>query len=259
MSLIVYVLLYVYVSSPCQLALSGYPDWGFPVLFPQLLRQMLGYNSQRRGTARTLPNFCVLYVVCFVLFCVLFVCKCALYCCHRVLTQLQLTNISYHIIYISYISYRFMTHGTINIKRVVALSSGLVQGLTAVWFVTRPDSGLIWYKAWQRSGLVQGLTAVWYGTRPDSSLVWYKAWQRSGLVQGLTAVWFGTRPYSGLMLLTTPVRTNFVWMFKSYLREFWPLKDQLLGRPRRGCEGNIKNGSSKSGKGTCGLDWSGVE
>jgi hypothetical protein len=30
-------------------------------------------------------------------FCVLFVCKCILYYCHRVATQLQLTNISYHI------------------------------------------------------------------------------------------------------------------------------------------------------------------
>ena len=38
--------------------------------------------------------FCVLFV--FVLFYVLFVCKCVLYHCHRVLTQLQLTDISYN-------------------------------------------------------------------------------------------------------------------------------------------------------------------
>jgi hypothetical protein len=54
---------------------------------------------ERRGTARTLPNFCVvLCIVCFVSFSVLFVCKCVLYYCHRVATQLQLTNLSYHIV-----------------------------------------------------------------------------------------------------------------------------------------------------------------
>ena len=40
----------------------------------------------------------MLFLVSIVLFCVLFVRKCALYYCQRVATQLQLTNISYHIV-----------------------------------------------------------------------------------------------------------------------------------------------------------------
>ena len=62
--------------------------------FSSVVRQMSEYNSPRRGTARTLPNCCVvLCIVCFVLLCLLFVCKCVLYCCQRVTSQLQL-NIS---------------------------------------------------------------------------------------------------------------------------------------------------------------------
>jgi len=48
------------------------------------------------------PHSLKLVVICavlllFVLFYVLFVCKSVLYYCHRVLTQLQLTNISYQL------------------------------------------------------------------------------------------------------------------------------------------------------------------
>jgi hypothetical protein len=80
--------------------------------FSSVVRQMPGYNSQRRCTASTLYAVS-LSLILFWLFwaripeshptkvvnCVLcIVCKCVLYYCHRVSTQLQLTNI-YHIIY----------------------------------------------------------------------------------------------------------------------------------------------------------------
>ena len=62
----------------------------FSRAFSSVVRQMPGYNSQRRDTARTLPKL-------IVLFCVLFVCKCVLYC-HRVSTQLQVNK---YIIYLT--------------------------------------------------------------------------------------------------------------------------------------------------------------
>jgi hypothetical protein len=54
---------------------------------------MPGYNSPRRGTARTVPiYFCVVLCIVYFGFCVLFVCKCVLYYCHRVSTQLAVNK-----------------------------------------------------------------------------------------------------------------------------------------------------------------------
>jgi hypothetical protein len=69
------------------------------VLFPQLQEECQGITRQVGARPALFQNFCVvLCIVCFVSFCVLFVCKYVLYNCHRVATQLQLTNMSYHII-----------------------------------------------------------------------------------------------------------------------------------------------------------------
>ena len=78
--------LYILFSS-CQLAFSGYPDRVFFRVSSTAVRQMPGYNWQRRGSSRTLSKLIVLFYV-------LFVCKCVLYYCHQVSTQLQLTNVS---------------------------------------------------------------------------------------------------------------------------------------------------------------------
>ena len=60
-------------------------------------------------------NCCVvLCIVCFVSFYVLFVCKCVLYFCHRVATQLQSTNIPYHIISYHIISYHIISYHIIS-------------------------------------------------------------------------------------------------------------------------------------------------
>jgi hypothetical protein len=73
---------------------------GFPC-FSSVVRQMLGYNSQRWGTARTYKVF--IFIVMYVplsVFCVLFVCKCVADYCHRVSTQLQLNYYYYYYIII---------------------------------------------------------------------------------------------------------------------------------------------------------------
>jgi hypothetical protein len=57
--------------------------------------------------------YVLFYVLCFiVLFYVLFVFKCVLYCCHRVSTQLQLTNISYIVSYVFFTLYGSVGHAS---------------------------------------------------------------------------------------------------------------------------------------------------
>jgi len=89
--------------------------------FSSVVRQMPRYNSQRRGTAHTLPKL-------IALFCALFVCKCVLYYCHQVSTQRQLTNISIH-----------LYSSTIQICKLSSISHGQTcfwvgPGFSGTWF-----------------------------------------------------------------------------------------------------------------------------
>ena len=77
--------------------------------FPQLQGKCQGKTRKdgaRPALFRISCYLCCSVVICFVLllfvlFYVLFVCKCVLYHCHRVLKQIQLTNTSYHVSYMS--------------------------------------------------------------------------------------------------------------------------------------------------------------
>ena len=64
-------------------------------MFCMLLFNFVNYVFLSLCLCILIVMYVLIWVFCFiVLFCVLFVCKCVLYCCHRVQTQLQLTNIS---------------------------------------------------------------------------------------------------------------------------------------------------------------------
>jgi hypothetical protein len=64
--------------------------------------------------------FCSVYFVFILLSYVLFVCKCVLYYCNQVSAQLELTNVSYHIISYHIISYICIGYNS-NVKVKVGL------------------------------------------------------------------------------------------------------------------------------------------
>jgi hypothetical protein len=62
--------------------------------FPSVVRQIPGYNSPRWGTPCTVPITFLCCSMDFLFFCRSVYCLCVNVYCHRVSTQLQLTNIS---------------------------------------------------------------------------------------------------------------------------------------------------------------------
>ena len=70
---------------------------GFPCFFLSCKANARVKPAKTRQGPHSSQICVVLYIVRFVSFCVLFACICVLYYCHRVATQLQLTNISIYL------------------------------------------------------------------------------------------------------------------------------------------------------------------
>ena len=113
---------------------SGYPDWGFSCFFLSCKANARVYLAKTGQGPRFswIVLLCVLFVS-IVLFFVLFVCKCVLYYCHRMSTQLQLTNISYRIVSYSIIWYDIISYH--NMSYVISYQININPSATNVIYI----------------------------------------------------------------------------------------------------------------------------
>ena len=121
------------------------------VLLPRVTTQLqltnISYHIKCQGItrqdgARPVPfqNFLCYFMYClFLSFYVLFVFKCVLYYCHHVTTQLQLTNISYHIISLILTAVKILNFGKLVRNAIKSqnpscyLVSGIDQYSNSLW------------------------------------------------------------------------------------------------------------------------------
>ena len=125
------------------------------------------------------PHSSKLVVICvvlllLVLFCVLFVCKCVLYHCHRVLTQLQLTNISISASINPFPGSKFgMAYGTFStVVSMTVLSSGYLETRARKYFHVSCSSQQIY--VWQFSEIINesGTCVCFFSPLIRSRLSW---------------------------------------------------------------------------------------
>jgi hypothetical protein len=103
--------------------------------FSSVVRQMLGYISQRRGTARTFPKIFVLFYVLFVL-CRSVYCLCVnVYCTTATgwLPSCSLTNISYTSIQVCSCACQTVYHGPLGFREKIHMAAEFASACVGIY------------------------------------------------------------------------------------------------------------------------------